>query len=93
MLSILIVYLLYTETVKSHRNPESFFNRYSVEDLETKYLVNMKVEICLEHGKPCLISQDVANGVYLPKIGCDWTLDFSGAFLCIHFAFSVLKSF
>lgn len=65
----------------AHKGSQFLYNRYSVEDLETKYLVNMKVEICLEHGKPCMISQDVAKDVYLPKIGCDWSFDFSGG-LC-----------
>lgn len=53
--------------------------RYSIEDLvgDTKYMVNMKVEVCLEKDKPCILSQDIVKDLYLPKIGCDWSLDFS----------------
>eukprot|EP00105_Crassostrea_gigas_P044414 XP_019928562.1 PREDICTED: uncharacterized protein LOC105342368 [Crassostrea gigas] len=51
---------------------------YTIEELEVKYLVNMKVEVCLEHGKPCLISYDIAKNLYLPKIGCDWSFNYSG---------------
>lgn len=58
-------------------------NRYTIEELEVKYLVNMKVEVCLEHGKPCLISYDIAKNLYLPKIGCDWSFNYSGVFLLI----------
>lgn len=43
----------------------------------------MKVEVCLEHGKPCMISYDIAKDLYLPKIGCDWSLNYSGVFLMI----------
>ena len=53
-----------------------------MEDLvgEAKYLVNMKVEVCLEKDKPCMISRDIAKDLYLPKPGCDWSLDFSSEF-------------
>lgn len=53
--------------------------RYSIEDLmgDAKYMVNMKVEVCLEKDKPCILSQDIVKDLYLPKIGCDWSLDFS----------------
>lgn len=54
-------------------------NRYSVVDLagDAKYMINAKLEVCLESGQPCLISHDIAKDLYLPKIGCDWSLDFS----------------
>ena len=54
-----------------------------MEDLvgEAKYLVNMKVEVCLEKDQPCMISQDIAKDLYLPKPGCDWSLDFSSEFM------------
>lgn len=53
--------------------------RYSVVDLagDAKYMINAKLEVCLENGQPCLISHDIAKDLYLPKIGCDWSLDFS----------------
>lgn len=53
-----------------------------MEDLkgDAKYIVNMKVEVCLESDKPCLFSQDVAKDLYLPKIGCDWSLNVSGMY-------------
>ncbi|XP_062579219.1 uncharacterized protein LOC134241150, partial [Saccostrea cucullata] len=49
---------------------------YSIEDLVgyTKYLVNMKVEVCLERNKPCIFSQNIAKDMYLPKIECNWSL-------------------
>lgn len=54
-------------------------SRYSIEDFvgDAKYMVNMKVEVCLEKDKPCILSQDIVKDLYLPKIGCDWSLDFS----------------
>lgn len=57
--------------------------RYSIEDLvgDAKYMVNMKVEVCLEKDKPCILSQDIVKDLYLPKIGCDWSLDFSSKLL------------
>lgn len=56
-----------------------FCYRYSVEDLvgDAKYMVNMKVEVCLEKDKPCILSQDIAKDLNLPKTGCDWSLNFS----------------
>lgn len=51
-------------------------------DLEgdAKYLINMQLHVCLESGQPCMFSHDIAKDVYLPKIGCDWSLDFSSKF-------------
>lgn len=65
--------------------------RYIIEDLvgEAKYIVNIKVEVCLEKDKPCIISEDIAKDLYLPKLGCDWSLDFSSK-LMIHSQFKYL---
>lgn len=54
-------------------------SRYSIEDFvgDAKYMVNMKVEVCLEKDSPCILSQDIVKDLYLPKIGCDWSFDFS----------------
>ncbi|XP_062593831.1 uncharacterized protein LOC134255325, partial [Saccostrea cucullata] len=53
--------------------------QYSVEDLVgyARYLVNMKVEVCLEKNNPCVFSQDIAKDLYLPKLECNWSLDHS----------------
>ncbi|VDI06314.1 Hypothetical predicted protein [Mytilus galloprovincialis] len=52
---------------------------YSIYDLfdEKKYMVNMNLSVCLEPGS-CDINVEIFNEMYLPKIGCDWNVDFSG---------------
>lgn len=58
-------------------------NRYIIEEFEVKYFVNMKVEVCLEYGKFCLIFYDIVKNLYLLKIGCDWLFNYFGVFLLI----------
>lgn len=48
-----------------------------------RYMVDIKVEICLEKDKPCMISKEITKDLYLPKLGCDWSLGFSRKFM-IH---------
>lgn len=57
--------------------------RYTIEDLmgADRYMVDIKVEICLEKDKPCMISKEITKDLYLPKLGCDWSLDFSRKFM------------
>lgn len=43
----------------------------------------MKVEVCLEYGKFCMIFYDIVKDLYLLKIGCDWLLNYFGVFLMI----------
>uniref|UniRef100_K1PXP9 Uncharacterized protein n=1 Tax=Magallana gigas TaxID=29159 RepID=K1PXP9_MAGGI len=52
---------------------------YTIEDLmgADRYMVDIKVEICLEKDKPCMISKEITKDLYLPKLGCDWSLGFS----------------
>lgn len=52
--------------------------RYSIEDFvgDIKYMVNMKVEVCLEKDKFCIFLQDIVKDFYFFKIGCDWFFDF-----------------
>lgn len=59
--------------------------RYTIEDLmgADRYMVDIKVEICLEKDKPCMISKEITKDLYLPKLGCDWSLGFSREFM-IH---------
>ena len=37
----------------------------------------MNLSVCLEPGS-CDINVEILNEMYLPKIGCDWNVDFSG---------------
>lgn len=72
-----VFYLLCFQWIDEHL--DFVLYRYSVVDLagDAKYMINAKLEVCLESGQPCLISHDIAKDLYLPKIGCDWSLDFS----------------
>ena len=56
--------------------------RYSISDFldEKKYVVNVKITVCLELSGPCLVKWDVFNDMYLPKLGCDWQINFSGKY-------------
>jgi hypothetical protein len=45
-----------------------------------KYVVNVKITVCLELSGPCLVKWDVFNDMYLPKLGCDWQINFSGKY-------------
>ncbi|VDI43606.1 Hypothetical predicted protein [Mytilus galloprovincialis] len=49
--------------------------RFSIHDLqgEKKYLLNLKLSVCLEPDGACLISTSVLENFKLPKLGCDWS--------------------
>jgi hypothetical protein len=44
---------------------------------EKKFVVNMNVSVCLEPDS-CVINLEVFNEMYLPKVGCDWNIEFTG---------------
>ncbi|XP_063420822.1 uncharacterized protein LOC134706043 [Mytilus trossulus] len=48
--------------------------RFSVHDLqgEQKYLVNMKLSVCLESSGACLMSTSILENIKLPKLACNW---------------------
>ncbi|XP_062616058.1 uncharacterized protein LOC134277763, partial [Saccostrea cucullata] len=61
-----------------YKTLELGIEEYSIEDLEDKYLVNMKIDICIEKGQPCFLSHDIAKDLYLPKTECHWSFNPSG---------------
>ena len=63
---------------------------------EKKYVVNVKITVCLEPSGPCTLTWDVFKDMYLPKLGCDWQIDFSGMYVLpiyvnIRFGFVILS--
>ncbi|XP_052090897.1 uncharacterized protein LOC127727822 [Mytilus californianus] len=51
--------------------------KYSISDLEKRYVVNMSITVCLEPSGPCIMSLEILRNSYLPKLGCNWNFDFS----------------
>lgn len=39
---------------------------------EQKYLVNMKLSVCLEPNGACLLSTTILENLKLPKVACNW---------------------
>lgn len=39
---------------------------------EQKYLVNMKLSVCLEPSGACLLSTSILGNIKLPKLACNW---------------------
>ena len=62
-----------------------FLHRYSISDLvnEKKYVVNVKITVCLEPSGPSTFTWDIFKDMYLPKLGCDWQIDFSGKYVYV----------
>ena len=52
---------------------------YKVEDLkaEKKYVVDMRIKVCLEAGQACLIDEEIARLTHLPKQRCPFNTDYS----------------
>ncbi|KAK3101652.1 hypothetical protein FSP39_005219 [Pinctada imbricata] len=52
---------------------------YKVENLkaEKKYVVDMRIKVCLEAGQACLIDEEIARLTHLPKQKCPFNTDYS----------------
>ena len=46
-----------------------------------KYVVNVKITVRLEPSGPSTFTWDIFKDMYLPKLGCDWQIDFSGKYV------------
>ena len=51
--------------------------RYKALNLLEKFIVDMTIEVCLEDGQACLISQEVARQMELPKQTCSFDMDYN----------------
>ncbi|XP_053398282.1 uncharacterized protein LOC128556671 [Mercenaria mercenaria] len=53
----------------------------SVYDLggEGKYIVNMNISVCLEANAACQVNVQVLENAILPKLDCDWNVNFADA--------------
>lgn len=60
-----------------------FNYRYIIEDFMgvDRYMVDIKVEICLEKDKFCMIFKEIIKDLYFFKFGCDWFFGFFCKFM------------
>ncbi|KAK3102203.1 hypothetical protein FSP39_009587 [Pinctada imbricata] len=76
-----IPYMTSFGILKTNTNVQKVLISYSykVENLraEKKYVVDMRIKVCLEAGQACLIDEEIARLTHLPKQQCPFNTDYS----------------
>ncbi|XP_063447892.1 uncharacterized protein LOC134727440 [Mytilus trossulus] len=65
--------------VKNLKLGNIMFLDFMVIDLqaEKKFIISMNVSVCLEEGEACDITLEIVKDLCLPKIFCDWSINFN----------------